>query len=219
MTGGDVAKRRTSAREKRLAKRTERSADPIVVTAADPSRMGRITALAADLERLSDDGLFGDDDQSITLPAVWGNPPSRAAREVAESENLRKAFLTRQSVLGASVSRSQAAALLGVSEQAVTKHLDQGRIVGIKDKGRIVGIKDKGRWAIPAWQLDADTRDGYLVGLDRLARVFPGGPVALTRWVTTPAADFAGNTPRDMLARNRVDEVVRAAQALTAKGW
>ena len=106
-----------------------------------------------------------------------------------------------------------------MSGQAVAKHLDQGRIVGIKDKGHIVGIKDKGRWAIPAWQLDADTRDGYLVGLDRLARVFPGGPVALTRWVTTPAADFAGNTPRDMLARNRVDEVVRAAQALTAKGW
>jgi hypothetical protein len=210
VTGGDVAKRRTSAREKRIAKRTERSADPTVVTAADPSRMGRITALAADLERLADDGLFGDDDQSITLPAVWGNPPSRAARELAESENLRKAFLTRQSVLGSSVSRSQAAALLGLSEQAVTKHLDQGRIVGIKDKGR---------WAIPAWQLDADTRDGYLVGIDRLARVFPGGPVALTRWVTTPAADFAGNTPRDMLARNRVDEVVRAAQALTAKGW
>ena len=210
VTGGDVAKRRTSAREKRIAKRTERSADSTVVTAADHSRMGRITALAADLEKLADDGLFGDDDQSITLPAVWGNAPSRAARELAESENLRKAFLTRQSVLGSSVSRGQAAALLGLSEQAVTKHLDQGRIVGIKDKGR---------WAIPAWQLDADTRDGYLVGIDRLARVFPGGPVALTRWVTTPAADFAGNTPRDMLARNRVDEVVRAAQALTAKGW
>ena len=66
---------------------------------------------------------------------------------------------------------------------------------------------------------DADTRNGYLGGIDRLARVFPGVPVALTRWVTKPAADFDGNTPRDMLARNRVDEVVRAAQALTAKGW
>ena len=31
---------------------------------------------------------------------------------------------------------------------------------------------------------DADTRDRYLGGIDRLARVFPGGPVALTRWVT-----------------------------------
>ena len=132
------------------------------------------------------------------------------AREFAESANLKKAFLTRQSVLQASVSRGQAATLLGLSEQAVTKHLDQGRIVGIKDKGRS---------AIPAWQLDADTRNGYLDGIDRLARVFPGGPVALTRWVTRPAADFDGRTPRDLLARNRVDEVVRAAQALTAKGW
>ncbi len=210
MTGADVARRRISAREKRIAKRTVRSADSTLVTAADHSRIGRITALAADLEKLADDGLLGDDDQSITLPAIWGNTPSRAARELAESENLRKAFLNRRSVLGSSVSRSEAAALLGLSEQAVTKHLDQGRIVGIKDRGR---------WAIPAWQLDADTRDGYLVGIDRLARAFPGGPVALTRWVTEPAADFAGITPRDMLARNRVDEVVRAAQALTAKGW
>ena len=142
--------------------------------------------------------------------AVKVSTADHTAREFAESANLKKAFLTRQSVLQASVSRGQAAALLGLSEQAVTKHLDQGRIVGIKDKGR---------WAIPAWQLDADTRDGYLDGIDRLARVFPGGPVALTRWVTKPAADFDGRTPRDLLARNRVDEVVRAAQALTAKGW
>jgi hypothetical protein len=85
--------------------------------------------------------------------------------------------------------------------------------------GRIIGIKDKGRWAIPTWQLDADTRDGYLDGIDRLSRVFPGGPVALTQWVTKPAADFDGRTPRDLLARNLVDEVVHAAQALTAKGW
>ena len=83
----------------------------------------------------------------------------------------------------------------------------------------MIGIKDKGRWAIPTWQLDADTRDGYLRGIDRLVHVFPGGPVALTRWVTTPTADFGGSTPRDLLARNQVNEVVQAAQALTAKGW
>ena len=180
------------------------------VTADHSARADRIARIAADLDELANDGLIGDDDQAIDLPAVWGRAPSRTTRELAESANLKKAFLTRQSVLQASVSRGQAAALLGLSEQAVTKHLDQGRIVGIKDRGR---------WAIPAWQLDADTRDGYLDGIDRLARVFPGGPVALTRWVTRPAADFDGRTPRDLLARNRVDEVVRAAQALTAKGW
>jgi hypothetical protein len=211
MTRADAARRR-SAVGKRAARRTARpAADATGETAPDHStRTDRIARLAADLEELASDGLIGDDDQAIDLPAVWGRAPSRTTRELAESENLRKAFLTRQSVLQASVSRGQAAALLGLSEQAVTKHLDQGRIVGIKDKGR---------WAIPAWQLDADTRDGYLGGIDRLARVFPGGPVALTRWVTRPAADFGGRTPRDLLARNLVDEVVRAAQALTAKGW
>jgi hypothetical protein len=211
MTRTDAAKRRPAA-GKRAANtgRADRTAAAPGVTADHPARAERIARIAADLEELANDGLIGDDEQAIDLPAVWGRAPSRTTRELAESANLKKAFLTRQSVLQASVSRGQAAALLGLSEQAVTKHLDQGRIVGIKDKGR---------WAIPAWQLDADTRDGYLDGIDRLARVFPGGPVALTRWVTRPAADFDGRTPRDLLARNRVDEVVRAAQALTAKGW
>ena len=212
MTRTDVAKRRPAAGKRAAnAARADRPEDSPGVTAPDHSaRAERIARIAADLEELANDGLIGDDDQAIDLPAVWGRAPSRTTRELAESENLKKAFLTRQSVLQASVSRGQAAALLGLSEQAVTKHLDQGRIIGIKDKGR---------WAIPAWQLDADTRDGYLDGIDRLARVFPGGPVALTRWVTRPAADFDGRTPRDLLARNRVDEVVHAAQALTAKGW
>jgi|GEM_PF-2148630 len=211
MTRTDVAKRRPAAGKRATkAARADRTADAPGVTADHSARAERIARIAADLEELANDGLIGDDEQAIDLPAVWGRSPSRTTRELAESANLKKAFLTRQSVLQASVSRGQAAALLGLSEQAVTKHLDQGRIVGIKDKGR---------WAIPAWQLDADTRDGYLDGIDRLARVFPGGPVALTRWVTRPAADFDGRTPRDLLARNRVDEVVRAAQALTAKGW
>lgn len=206
MTRADVAKLR-SAGHKRAAKTTAR---PDHAEPDGSARADRIARLAADLDELANDGLTGDNDQAIDLPAVWGRSPSRTMRELAESENLKKAFLTRQSVLQASVSRGQAAELLGLSEQAVTKHLDQGRIVGIKDRGR---------WAIPAWQLDADTLDGYLNGIDLLARVFPGGPVALTRWVTRPAADFAGRTPRELLARNRVDEVVRAAQALTAKGW
>ena len=211
MTRTDAAKRLPAA-GKRAAntERADRTADAPGVTADYPARAERIARIAADLEELANDGLIGDDEQAIDLPAVWGRAPSRTTRELAESANLKKAFLTRQSVLQESISRGQAAALLGLSEQAVTKHLDQGRIVGIKDKGR---------WAIPAWQLNADTRDGYLDGIDRLARVFPGGPVALTRWVTRPAADFDGRTPRDLLARNRVDEVVRAAQALTAKGW
>jgi hypothetical protein len=214
MTGAEVAKHRALAGRKSVGPRSKKAAssDSSADTAPPdhPARSDRIAALAADLGELAGDGLFAEDDSDINLPTVWGNPPSRAARELAETENLRKAFLTRQSVLAGSISRAQAASLLGLSEQAVTKHLDQGRIIGIKDKGR---------WAIPSWQLEADTRDGYLNGIEQLARAFPGGPVALTRWVTKPAADFGGNTPRDMLAGNHVDEVVRAAQALTSKGW
>jgi hypothetical protein len=163
MTGADVGKRRSAAgRRAATDARPDHVADSARVTASD--RSARAARIAAELDELANDGLLGDDDQDVDLPAVWGRAPSRAARELAESENLKKAFLTRRAVLQASVSRGQAAALLGLSEQAVTKHLEQGRIIGIKDRGR---------WAIPAWQLDADTRDGYLDG-HRPAR--PGLP-------------------------------------------
>ena len=166
----------------------------------------RIARIDADLDELANDGLLKRRRQDVDLPAVWGRAPSRAARELTESENLKKAFLIRHTVLQPRAGGGTAGSVRTGRHQTL-------------EQGRIIGIKDRDRWAIPAWQLDADTRDGYLNGIDRLTRVFPGGPVALTRWVTRPAADFDGRTPRDLLASNRVDEVVRAAKALTAKGW
>ena len=126
MARADAAKYR-SAGVKRAVRTT---AHPDQAKPDNSARAARIARLAADLDELANDGLIGDNDQAIDLPAVWGREPLRTMREFAESENLKKAFLTRQSVLQASVSRGQAAALLGLSEQAVTKHLDQGRSSG-----------------------------------------------------------------------------------------
>jgi hypothetical protein len=33
-------------------------------------------------------------------------------------------------------------------------------------------------------------------GIEQLVRAFPGGPMAFSRWVTKPAADFGGNTAK-----------------------
>jgi ribosomal protein S19 len=169
-----------------------------------------VARLANELHELGEQGIIGADETTRELPAIWGPGPSAAERDQAEAANLRKAFLARRAVIAKSISRSEAARLLGLSEQALTKQLELDRLIGLKDRGR---------WAIPSWQFDADTRDGYLPGVERLAAVFPGGPVALTQWANRPNADFDGASPRDLLALNRVDEVVGAAAALTAKGW
>src|SRR6478735_2326119 len=97
MTRAEVRKLR-SAVSNRAAETTVRPAR----TAAHPggaapdhsTRADRIARIAADLDELANDGLLGDDDLDADLPAVWGRAPSRAARELAESENLKKAFRT-----------------------------------------------------------------------------------------------------------------------------
>ena len=170
----------------------------------------RRTETVSALTEVAEDGVLGPDELDLTLPAVWGPPVTEGQRGRAESENLRRAFLARQDVVAKSVSRATAAELLGLSEQAVTKRLD---------RGQMIGFKLKGQWAIPSWQLDADSQDGLLPGIAQLSAKFPGAPVALSRWVIQPSQDLAGRSPREVLASNRVDEVVRVASALTAAGW
>ena len=166
--------------------------------------------LVRELTEIADDGVLGPEQVDLSLPAVWGPPVTEQQRESAESENLRRAFKARQAVVESSISRSEVAELIQVSEQAVTKQLA---------RGRMIGLKVRGQWAIPTWQLDPNNQDGILPGVEELNQGFPGGPVALSRWMTTPAADFADQTPRDLLAANRVDEVICAAAGLTAAGW
>jgi excisionase family DNA binding protein len=143
-------------------------------------------------------------------PALWGRRPSESEAALAAVTNLRKQFDRRRELENASLSRAEAADLLGTSEQAVTDYLESGRLLGLR-RGR--------RWLIPAWQFHADTERGVLPGLSQLGRVFPGGVVAMSLWVTRPSADLGDRTPRDVLARGDVEPVVRVARSLTSAGW
>lgn len=186
----------------------EAFAEVLGLTAPTPS--SRTVELARELTEIADDGVVGTEDADLSLPGAWGPVVTDAELAEAETENLRRAYEARKRVIADSMTRSEAATLIGVSEQAVTKQLD---------RGRIVGVKVRGQWAIPAWQMDPDSQDGLLPGLERLRQEFPGGPVALSRWATTPSVDLDGQTPRHLLTSNRVDEVIRAANALSSKGW
>lgn len=177
---------------------------------AAPINADAVAALVEEFNELASGGVARPAMDDPSIPAVWGPAPTPAERVEAEMANLVKAFVTRRAVIDASVSRTDVAHLLGVSEQSITK-----QILG----DRIVGVKDKGRWAIPTWQLDAGSEDGLLPGIRELARMFPGGPVALSLWVLRPNVEFGDERPRDVLAANRVDEVIRAVKGMTAAGW
>jgi excisionase family DNA binding protein len=142
--------------------------------------------------------------------SLWGPGPSTQDVRTAALQGLKEAFVGRRELLDTSLSRTEAAELLGVSSQAVLDRLTDGELIGLKD-GR--------EWRIPMWQLHAGAPRGFLPAIAELRRVFPGGLVALSRWATTPHADLGDLTPADALAAGRVDQVIAAATAATAAAW
>jgi hypothetical protein len=135
---------------------------------------------------------------------VWGRAPGSASVRAAAAANLALGVGRRNAVLRDSVTRSEAARVLGKSEQAVSAMLERGALLGLKE-GR--------EWRIPAWQLDPDQPRGVLTGLREVSRAYRDGVVSLTEWVQRPIPDLDGATPRQALARDRVDEVVAVAAA------
>ena len=143
-------------------------------------------------------------------PELWGATVTDEQAAKGAVENLRLQFRARRALEAASLSRQDIADLLGITPQAVTDHLEAGRLLGLK-RGRT--------WLIPAWQLHVDAERGYLPGLGQLATAFPGGLTDLSGWVTRPSVDLQDRTPREALARGETSNVIATAQALTAAGW
>ena len=162
---------------------------------------------ASEITEFIDTVTGADDDLD---PALWGDAPSTAEAARAHLANLTAKFADRQTVLAQSITRADAAHLLGISDQAISDRLNAGDLVGLKD-GRA--------WKLPAWQFDADTENGTLPGIAALRQHFPAGPVTLTAWVTAPNADLDGHTPAARLAAGDVDQVLRAAQAGGPIAW
>jgi len=151
----------------------------------------------------------GQPEQNLDA-TLWGAEPNREQAAAGVLANLRKQFAGRQVLEGNSVSRAEAAELLGTSDQAVTDALEARRLLGFK-RGR--------RWLIPAWQFDPEAERGVVPGLGELAAAFPGGLVALSGWVTRTSPDLDGRTPREALAKGDEEAVMRLAGTVTAVGW
>lgn len=148
--------------------------------------------------------VIGPDTDEGLDASLWGSRPSTTDALGAHLVNLAAKFAARRDVLAHSITRAEAARLLGISNQAVSDRLAAGDLVGLKD-GRV--------WKLPAWQFNADTPLGWLPGVADLRQHFPAGPVTLTAWVTTPNVDLDNHTPAARLAAGDVAQVLRAAQA------
>jgi hypothetical protein len=83
----------------------------------------------------------------------------------------------------------------------------------------LVGLKEGRDWRLPIWQFEPDAERGVVPEIRRLRKVFPGGVVSLTRWVTTANPEVDGRTPAEAMADGDVDRVVRVASNLTAAAW
>lgn len=169
----------------------------VLTTVSESAREGFIIAVAGDPE----DGLD---------TALWGPAPSPAERKEAALANLRRQYDIRRRVIEASLTRTETAELLDISEQAVLDRLEAGDLIGLK-KGR--------EWRLPAWQFNPDAERGFVPGLARLREVFPGGAVSLTEWAVAPNVELDGSTPADELAAGHVEDVVRVAHTGTAAAW
>lgn len=136
----------------------------------------------------------------------WG--PAISAEEATELEqaNLQLQVEQRREQLQVSLSRAQAADVLGISAQTVSERVAQHKLVGLKD-GR--------EWRFPAWQFTPDNAEAVLPGLGRLVDAFPGGVVSLSRWMTRPNDNFGGRTPAQEMVRDR-DRVFMIVDTLAA---
>ena len=140
----------------------------------------------------------------------WGPGPDSVTASQAVFADLSDQFAQRRQLAADSVSRDEAAELLGIAAQSITTKLAAHKLVGIK-----VGRE----WRLPTWQFDPDNPSGVLPDLDILQAVFPGGVVSLSKWMLRQQPEFDGRTPREELALHDSAPVIALARALTAAGW
>lgn len=169
-----------------------------------PATPGLIAALADTLERLRDSSHSRDLDE-----VLWGEQPGEgeiAAARLTGEATVEEAL--EQALRGA-LTRDEAAERLGISPQAVSKRRAARSLVALR-RGR--------EWRLPAWQFH---EDGVLPGLHLLIVAYPGTPLALTMWATTPNADLDGLTPAQaMLTARSVEWVLSdAVRPLTPAAW
>jgi hypothetical protein len=137
--------------------------------------------------------------------AAFGPVPTEAAFAEAIGWSLATENARRAAVIQASITRDDAARLLGVTPQAVSEMLEREALVGLK-QGR--------EWRLPLWQFEAEAENGILPGLRDVISRFPASVVALSRWVERTNVDLDDLTPREALRTGKTEIVLQVIAAL-----
>ncbi len=174
--------------------------DDLVGELVDREPMGVLEGLRAALTESVSPSLRLD-------PARWGPAPDAEETRAAGVANAVRLARDRARVAAGALSRGDVAELLGISPQAVSNRIRQARLVAVR-AGR--------RWLLPAWQFDPEATDPVLPGIADLLGVWPGSPVALSRWATTPSRDLDDRAPAAALHGRQIRQVVAAARAIGA---
>lgn len=143
----------------------------------------------------------------LELLKAYGPEPTTEAVEEAAAWNAAVGVERRQALIEQSITREEAAEMLGVSAQSVSAMLNRGDLAGLK-----VGRE----WRLPRWQFDPESESGLLPGLRDILAGFPGSLVAISRWVATETPDLGGLTPRSALRQGRSADVLVLIGALSA---
>lgn len=149
-------------------------------------------------------------DKPVLDEAYWGQEPSPEEVRDAVNMDLERQFAARDRLIDRSITRAQAAKLLGVAEQTISTLIRSGDLLAIKE-GR--------EHRIPAWQFNPATERGILPGIRQLNDVYPGGLASLSEWVLLPNSEFDGATPAELLTKGNIEPVVEIARIGTAAAW
>ena len=102
----------------------------------------------------------------ISTSVFWGPGPDPVTAVKAVFADLSDQFAQRQQLAANSISRDDAAKLLGIAAQSITAKLASRKLVGIEIRSRV---------APSHLQFDPDVPILVLPDLDTLQAVFPGG--------------------------------------------
>ena len=132
-------------------------------------------------------------------PELRGTQPSPAQVRENNVATARLVADARARLRSHSIPLADVAARLNRDVDALRTLIDQGGLITFEDD------------LVPSWQL---TDEGVVPHVAQVARLIPGGPLTVSRWMMTPHAELDGRCPRDALAAGDVEAVKSAALGL-----
>lgn len=118
----------------------------------------------------------------------------------------QKSLAFRRAILRGALTVAQVRDELGV-RSAQTIHN------WIRDK-KILALPDRHRQLIPRWQLDPQSRNGIVPGLDKFLNAVEWNAFGIAHWLTTRNPHLGNASPIELLKRGKLKDVLEEARGV-----